>query len=593
MLPVYAQTPAIAPHDCRFVMIPMRDGVKLNTSICEPRGARGPVPFLLTRTPYGISGDTVVNSTYRFFAADGYIFVGQDIRGRYGSEGQFQMNRPLHDASDPQGIDESTDAYDTVEWLTKNVKGHNGRVGVLGVSYPGFLAMMAGIAPHPAVRAISPQAPMIDTWVGDDFFHQGAFRLSYSFEYAGDLEMSKDGSWQLPIGRYDTYDWYLALPRLSDIERDVFQGKVPTWRAFTAHPAYDVYWQRRAVQKRVVAPAAPSLIVGGWWDQEDRFGPLAIYEALEKGDASKKNSLVMGPWNHGGWRRSERRMPIVDHGTSDEVLRDIEAPWFAYWLKDQGTLATPEARVYDAGSKQWRSFDSWPPKGVARASLFLHGDGSLSFASPRSTEPQMTEYISDPAHPIPYRLRPIERTYGPGSRWRTWETEDQRFVHNRPDVASWVSAPLADDLGLAGDVIANIVASTTGEDADWVVKLIDVFPDSVEEDPTRGGYQLMVAHDIMRGRYRNSFSKAEKLRRDSPLGFTVDLHQQSYTFRKGHRIMVQIQSSWFPLYDRNPQKWVENIFEAKEKDFEKHVHRIWHTPTQQSRIDIMIRSRTP
>ena len=587
-----AQTPIVASHNCRFVMVPMRDGVKLNTSICEPRSATGPVPFLITRTPYGISGDTVVAESYRFLASDGYIFVGQDIRGRYRSEGQFVMNRPLRDPADPKSVDETTDTYDTVEWLTKNVTGHNGRAGVLGVSYPGFLAMMAGINPHPAVKAVSPQAPMIDTWMGDDFFHQGAFRLSYGFEYAGDLEMSKDGSWPLPIPTFDTYDWYLNFLPVGESGEYFFRGKVPTWRAFVAHPAYDIYWQRRAVQKMVKAPAVATLVVGGWWDQEDRFGPLATYAALEAGDAAKKNFLVMGPWNHGGWRRPERRMPIVDPGTNEEFLRDIEAPWFAYWLKDQGRLSAPEARVYDAGTKEWRSYDSWPPRGAARASLFLHGDGTLSFASPKSTETQFDEYVSDPAHPIPYRLRPIERTYGPGSRWRTWETEDQRFVHNRPDVVSWVSAPLGEDLGIVGDVVANIVASTTGRDADWVVKLIDVFPDSVEDEPSRGGYQLMVAHEIMRGRYRTSFSAPEPLKPNTPLGFTVDLHQQSYTFRARHRIMVQIQSSWFPLYDRNPQKWVDNIFEAKEKDFERHIHRIWHTPQQQSRIDVMIRAKS-
>ena len=280
-----AQTPAPVTHSCRFVKIPMRDGVLLNTSVCQPAHPHEPLPFLITRTPYGIAGDTVVRSDYRFLAADGYIFVFQDIRGRYGSEGQFIMQRPLHDPADSNGVDESTDTYDTVAWLLKHVPGNNGRAGALGVSYPGFLATMAGINPHPAVRAISPQAPMTDTWMGDDFFHQGAFRLSYGFEYAGGMELSNDQSVPLPIDQWDTYDWYLALGPLSNVNGKYFRGKVPTWNAFVAHPAYDTLWRKRAVQPVLKTPTVPTLTVGGWWDQEDRFGPLATYEALERGDS--------------------------------------------------------------------------------------------------------------------------------------------------------------------------------------------------------------------------------------------------------------------------------------------------------------------
>jgi uncharacterized protein len=586
--PVQGQTPA---YGCHFVKIPMHDGVHLNTSICEPRGPHAPMPFLLTRTPYGVAGDTVVGDDYRFFAADGYIFVSQDIRGRFGSEGQFLMNRPLHDPADPKGVDESTDTYDTVDWLLHNVADNNGRVGVLGVSYPGFLATMAGIHPHPAVKAISPQAPMTDTWMGDDFFHQGAFRLSYGFEYGGSMELSSDLSIQLPIGTWDTYDWYEQLGPLANVDAKYFHGKVPTWEAFVTHPAYDGYWQARAVQRTLTAPAVPTLAVGGWWDQEDRYGPLATYRALERGDTAHRNFLVMGPWNHGGWRRGEpRRMPVVDPGTSEAYLRDVEAPWFAFWLKDKGTLHQPEAYLYDAGAKQWRSFDRWPPaeSGTAR-SLYLHAGGRLSFDPPAAGEARYDQYVADPAHPVPYRPRPIEQTYDPrGSRWRTWETEDQRFVDGRPDVVRWVSAPLTDDVLIAGDVTARLVASTTGRDADWVVKLIDVFPDSIPDDWHLGGYELMVAHEIMRGRYRKSFTVPEPLKPATPLGFTVDLHQQCYQFRKGHRIMVQIQSTWFPLYDRNPQTWVPNIFRAKAADFRAQTDRIWHTPELPSRVEVTV-----
>jgi uncharacterized protein len=586
-----AQAAASMPsHTCRFVKIPMRDGVRLNTSVCEPVGPHEPLPFLLTRTPYGIAGDTAVRSDYRFLAADGYIFVFQDIRGRYGSEGQFIMNHPLHNPADAKGVDESTDTFDSVEWLLKNVQGNNGRLGVLGVSYPGFLATMAGINPHPAVKAISPQAPMTDTWMGDDFFHQGAFRLSYGFEYAGSMELSNDQSVPLPIGSWDTYDWYLALGPLSNVNAKYFHGKVPTWNAFVAHPAYDTLWQKRAVQPVLKAPAVPTLTVGGWWDQEDRFGPLVTYKALERGDTSNRNFLVMGPWNHGGWRNPARRMPVVDGGTQDQYLRDVEAPWFAYYLKDKGSLAEPEAKVYDAGAKQWREFKTWPPReGATQASLYLQAGGRLSFEPPTASGAQFDQYVSDPAHPVPYRPRPVEQTYDPrGSRWRTWETEDQRFVTNRQDVLSWVSEPLTDDILIAGDVTARLVASTTGRDADWAVKLIDVFPDSVPDNWQLGGYQLMVAHEIMRGRYRRSFSQPAPLTPNTPLEFTVDLHQQSHQFRKGHRIMVQVQSTWFPLYDRNPQTWVPNIFEAKASDFKPQAHRVWHTPKYRSRIDVTV-----
>ena len=583
------QSLGLGAYQCRFIKIPVRDGVHLNTSVCEPSGQHPALPFLITRTPYGIAADTVVGNDYRFLAGDGYIFVYQDIRGRFGSEGKFIMNHPLHDPADRTGVDESTDTYDTVEWLLHNVTGNNGKAGVLGVSYPGFLATMAGIHAHPAVKAISPQAPMTDTWMGDDFFHQGAFRLSYGFEYAGSMELSSDMSVPLPIDSWDTYDWYRRLGPLSNVDARYYHGKVPTWEAFVTHPTYDAFWRSRAVERVLQSPEVPTLTVGGWWDQEDRYGPLATYAALERADSSHRSFLVMGPWNHGGWRRAERRMPVVDSGTSEGYLRDVEAPWFAYWLKGQGSAPHTEAYVYDAGLKRWRSFDAWPPKGAAVRPVYLRAGGRLSFEKPGATESPFDSYISDPAHPVPYRSRPVEQTYDPrGSRWRTWETEDQRFVDGRPDVLTWRSEPLTQDLLLAGNVTAHIVASTSGRDADWVVKLIDVFPDSITDTPSWGGYELMVAHEITRGRYRQSFSAPTPLPANIPLDFTVDLHQQSYTFQRGHRIMVQIQSTWFPLYDRNPQTWVSNIFRAKAADFRAETHRVWHTPARPSRVEIEV-----
>lgn len=568
----------------------MRDGVKLNTKVCEAKNAASPLPIILDRTPYGINEMQAINGEYRFLAADGYQFVYQDIRGRFKSEGKFLMNAPLRVASDTRKWDESTDAYDTVDWLVKNVANNNGRVGVLGVSYPGFLTTMAGVNPHPAVKVISPQAPMTDTWLGDDFFHQGAFRLSYGFEYAGAMELATDLSASLPISNWDTYDFYLNLGSLANVETKYFKGKVPTWAAFVAHPTYDAYWQARAAQRKLEKVSVPTLTVGGWWDQEDRWGPLATYKALERSDNSGMNFLVMGPWHHGGWRQGTAgRMAVVDPGTSGEYLRDIEAPFFAHYLKDKATPPTPEARLYDAGAKAWRSFDSWPPKNGMQKSLYVRANNALSFDPPTAAEAAFDQYVSDPAHPVPYRARPIEQTYDArGSHWYSWETEDQRFVDGRPDVLTYKTEPLTDDVTIAGDVVSHLIAATTGRDADWVVKLIDVFPDSMPSDWKLGGYELMVAHEIMRGRYRKSFSNPEPIQPNVPTEFTVDLHQQAHTFKKGHRIMVQIQSTWFPAYDRNPQTWVKNIFQAKPVDFQAKTHRIWHTPKEPSRVDVTV-----
>ncbi|HWA59380.1 MAG TPA: CocE/NonD family hydrolase, partial [Gemmatimonadales bacterium] len=531
-------------------------------------------------------------SYFRELADEKYIFVLQDIRGRYGSEGKFVMNRPIHDPKDPAGIDESTDTWDTVEWLLHHVSANNGRVGVLGISYPGWLTSMAGVHPHPAIRALSPQAPMTDAWIGDDFFHNGAFRLSYGFEYATSMELSSDGSVPVPITRYDTYDWYLAQGPLGGITR-ALGGRVPTWTNFAEHPTYDSVWRKRSLITYLTELSVPTLTVGGWWDQEDFFGAIENYRVLEKLDTKGINYLVVGPWNHGGWARpagdSLGRIAFGD-STSRWFRTNVQAPWFAYWLKDKGPLDLGEATVFESGTNRWRRFDRWPPREATTRALYFGPDGTLSFAQPTNALAAFDAYRSDPAHPVPYRRRPIQLTYDRrGSDWYTWLVEDQRFVQGRPDVLSWETAPLTQPVTIAGDVAAKLFVSTTGQDADWVVKLIDVYPDSVPgREPRMGGYQLMVSSEILRGRYRNSFSRPEPMIPNRVTALTVGLHQQSYTFGAGHRIMVQVQSTWFPLYDRNPQTWVQNIFEAKPADFRAQTHRVYRSAALPSRIELPV-----
>lgn len=578
-------------------MIPMRDGVKLHTEIYRPKGRTEALPVFLERTPYGIAAPDhgFSNSLYRYsdMWADGYIFVMQDIRGRYASQGEFEMNRAVHDPSDAKGVDESTDTYDTIDWLIKNVANNNGRVGIAGISYGGFLAAMALINPHPALKAVSEQACMGDTWLGDDFFHNGAFRLSYGFEYSALMEGPGVGI-KLPFDEFDVYSWYLKLGVLSNVNKDYFHGKIPTWNNFVAHPAYDDFWKHRAVAYALKVATVPNMNVAGWWDQEDFYGPMATYANLEKSDAKKMNYLVVGPWNHGGWAHgtgsSLGGIPF-DSNTSEYYRQKIEAPWFAYWLHDKGTLPFTEAMLFQTGSNVWTKFDAWPPKEAQTKHLYFGEGGKLSFDAPATdSKAAVDNYVSDPAHPVPYRHRPVDNTYPddhPGS-WYTWLVQDQRFVDNRPDVLTWQTEELTDDVTVAGNVVAKLFAATTGTDADWVVKLIDVYPQKVEKDWKLSGYQLMVADEIFRGRYRNSFEKAEAIPANQVVEFTVDLHSTNHVFRKGHRIMVQVQSSWFPLYDRNPQKFVPNIFNAEQGDYQKATQTIYRTKEFPSRVDVAI-----
>ena len=577
------------------VMIPMRDGVKLHTVILVPAKQAEPLPILMVRTPYGVHDGPSLRyfntpgGPYKELAAEGYIFAFQDIRGRYGSEGTFVMQRPLRDTSVAQSIDESTDAYDTVDWLVKNVAQNNGRVGVLGVSYPGWLTVMASIHPHPAVKAVSEQATPADMFLGDDFHHNGAFRLSYGFEYSFELETSKVDT-SFPFDTYDTYEWYLKLGPLSNVDEKYFHGTRPTWENFVHHPNYDEFWKSQALAFQLDKPVVPTMNVAGWWDQEDFYGPVKTYETLEKKDTDHLNYLVAGPWNHGGWGYGDgTKLGKIDFGsaTSTYYRENIQAPWFAYFLKDKGKNNFAEATTFRTGSNTWETYDQWPPRNrTTDKNLYFRAKGQLSFDPPPSgMKDDFDRYLSDPANPVPYRPRPVEPTYYfRGSGWRTWLLEDQRFVDHRPDVLSWETEPLQEDVIVTGDIITKLYVSTTGTDADWVVKLIDVYPEEYDKDPKMGGYELIVADEVFRGRFRNGFETPEPMVPGKPAEISVDIHHNDHAFLKGHRIMVQVQSTWFPVIDRNPQTFVPNIFNAKESDYRPATHTVYRSPRYPSRV---------
>jgi putative CocE/NonD family hydrolase len=588
-------------------MIPARDGVKLHTEIYVPKDAKEPLPFFLTRTPYGLSDDEKGYSQhlnlYREMIPDGYIFVFQDIRGRYGSEGTFVMNRDPRDPKDPHSIDEGTDTYDTIDWLIKNVPNNNGRAGEAGISYGGWLTAMSLIEPHPALKAVSEQASPSDMFLGDDFHHNGAFRLSYGFEYAALMETDKT-NFQFQFDKYDTYDWYLALGPLANANALYLHGKLPTWNNFVAHPNYDEFWDKQAFTRyfKNLTLQVPNLNVAGWWDQEDFYGPMRIYELLEPHDAKHNNYVAVGPWNHGGWARSPGdKLGNIDFGanTAEYFRAKIQAPWFAYWLKDKGQLPLRAAVTFETGSNQWKNWDAWPPReGVTPSRLFFRENGGLSFEPPGAEETSaggdshatvdFDTYTSDPANPVPYRHRPIEETYSEGSRWYTWLVEDQRFVEHRPDTLSWQTDPLTKDVTVAGNIVAHLFASTSGTDSDWIVKLIDIYPEKYEPDHKMGGYELMVADEVFRGRFRDSFEKPEPIVAGRVTPYTFSLHTNNHAFLKGHRIMVQVQSTWFPVIDRNPQKYVPNIFEARASDYQKATQRIYHSKQYPSNVEIPV-----
>ena len=582
---------ADAPFTRTEAMVPMRDGVRLYTQIYVPTKNTERIPILLLRTPYGL-GDmnpAQLQAALPELAEDGYVIVRQDIRGRFKSEGEFVMLRQPRDPKDTKAIDEGTDTYDTIEWLLKNVPNHNGRVGMVGTSYGGWLTVMGMLDPHPALKAVVPQASPADMWIGDDFHHNGAFRLSYGLEYAYMMESSKEISDPSKIiDTFDAYEWYLKLGSLSNVDAKYFKGKIPTWLDFVNHPDYDAFWKRQAFAPWLNKVTVPTLNVAGWWDQEDFYGPIKIYELLERHDKARQNFLVVGPWNHGGWSRSDgRKLGRVDFGsaTSEYYRKNILATFFAFYLKDKGTGERAEATTFRTGVNEWVTHDVWPPRrDVAERKLYLSANGKLSFDPPATSGEGFDSYISDPANPVPYRPRPIELRSG----WTTWLVEDQRFVDHRPDVLTWSTDTLENDVVVSGKIIANVFASTSGTDSDWIVKLIDVYPEKYQADPKMGGFQLMIAGDVTRGRYRKSFEKPEPIPANAVERYEIGFPANDHVFKKGHRIMVQVQSTWFPVIDLNPQQFVPNIFQAKESDFKKATQRIYRSGRNASYIALPV-----
>lgn len=574
------------------IMIPMRDGVKLHAVILKPADIAAPLPFLIQRTPYGVDGTNQASFDYSRpeLARDGYIFVNEDIRGRYKSKGKFVMSRPLADHRDPKAIDESTDAYDTVAWLLQNVPENNGRAGFIGTSYPGFLAMVAGIDPHPAVKAISPQAPMIDVWVGDDFFHNGAFRQTYSYDYVRGMESSREDT-AVEYGKdkdgkpRDGFDFFLERGSFAEDVKRSGAKLLPTWKLFLEHPAYDSAWSSRGVENALNAVAVPTLTVGGTYDQEDMWGPQEEYSRLEPHDTDHQNFLVLGPWRHGSWASSMRHLGNLDYTEpiGKEYRARIEAKFFAHYLKDERGFDLEDTASFQTGSNTWKRYAHFPPKESQPTSLHLEGGGLLSWSD--STAEAKTTYVSDPANPIPYRHRPIQPTYGEGSRWYNWLTEDQRFVTGRKDLAVWKLPVLKKDLIVTGEVVADIYAATTGTDNDLVVKLIDEYPGDAP-DPKMRGYQLMTNEEIFRGRYLESFDKPAPLRSGSVHEYKFSLHDVDHVFKAGHTVMVEIQSTWFPLYDRNPQRFVHNIMTAKPEDYQPATITIYSGPEHDSTLQV-------
>ncbi len=574
-------------------MIPMRDGIKLHTIILKPGDIATPLPFLVQRTPYGVDGTTRAS----FFggrpelARAGYIYVAQDIRGRYKSEGEFVMSRPQADHHDPKAVDESTDTYDTVDWLLKNVAGNNGRAGFVGTSYPGFLAMEAGIDPHPAVKAISPQAPMIDVWMGDDFFHNGAFRQSYGYDYVYGMESNKENA-DVSYGKEkdgkpeDGFDYFLERGSFTeDVKKSGVKQPFPTWKLFLDHPSYDTVWSSRGVEHYLNSVTVPTLSVGGYYDQEDMWGPQEEYKTLEPHDSKHENFLALGPWRHGSWGSSSRHLGNLNYGESigKEYRSQIEAKFFGHYLKDEPGFDLEDTASFQTGSNTWKRYSHFPPKEAQPTSLHLVSDGLLSWSDAK--EPAKTSYESDPANPVPYRHRPIQVTYSQGSQWFDWLTEDQRFVTDRKDVAVWKLPVLKKDLVVTGEVLADIFASTTGTDNDMVVKLIDQYPDD-DPDPKMRGYQLMTNEEIFRGRYLESFEKATPMRSGSIHEYRYSLHDVDHVFKASHTVMVEIQSSWFPLYDRNPQTFVPNIMTAKPEDYKPATITIYSDSEHDSNLQV-------
>jgi hypothetical protein len=592
--------------------IPMRDGAKLFTAVYVPKdaGAETRYPILLTRTPYSVdpygadTHDKALEPGEHFVRAT-YILAYQDVRGRFMSEGEFVDVRPHNPHKKGTDIDESSDTWDTIDWLVKNVDGNNGRVGMWGISYPGFYAAAGMIDAHPALKAVSPQAPIADWWIGDDFHHHGALYLAHFFDFSYVFGQPREGltkKWleKLDHGTPDGYEFFKQLIPLNQVNERYYKNRIAFWNEMVAHPDYDAYWKARNLPQHLKNIKPAVMTVGGWFDAEDCYGALHTYAAVESQSPGATNTLVMGPWFHGGWGRSDGdRLGDVefDQKTSHFYQREIELPFFESHLKGNGKPSLPEAWAFETGRNQWRRYDAWPPKNAAKKTLYLNPGGKLDWNPPAqsvsvpnevlvSANPDYAEYVSDPAKPVPYTEEIA------GRMTKEHMTADQRSPGRRPDVVTWVSGELTGDVTLAGPIEPSLFVSTTGTDADFIVKLIDVYPGDVPDpDPNPkgvhlGGYQQLLRAEPFRGRYRNSFEKPEPFEPGAIAKIEFAMPDVHHTFRSGHRIMVQVQSTWFPLVDINPQTFVPNIFLAKPEDFRKATHRIWHRAGEQSQIGV-------
>lgn len=579
--------------------IPMRDGKKLFTSVYIPKDAAKPYPILLSRTPYSVA--PYGEDTYRaslgpaeIFAKDGFIFVYQDVRGRWMSEGDFADMRPIRETKAATDTDESTDTWDTVDWLVKQVPNNNGRVGMWGVSYPGFYTAAGMIDAHPALKAVSPQAPIADWFIGDDFHHNGAlylphmFRFFYGFGRPRPEPIAEEPPLPPPTHSPDAYGYFLSLGPLSSIDEKVFKGNVAFWREIVKHPDYDEFWQARNLRPHLKNIKPAVMTVGGWYDAEDLFGALNTYKSVEQQGHAANNRLVMGPWFHGGWGGDGDHLGAVPFGSkTGEFFREqIEFPFFRYYLKDQPDFDLPKAYVFETGSNQWRKYDAWPPAASQVKSIYFQAGGKLAFEPP-SADTGYDEYVSDPAKPVPYIVETSP------TMTREHMIADQRFASTRPDVLVYESDPLTADITFAGPLEPRLFVSTTGTDSDWVVKVIDVYPDSFPDpDPNpagikMGGYQQLVRGELMRGRYRRSYEKPEAFTPGKIDQVDYTMPDVNHTFRRGHRIMVQVQSSWFPLADRNPQKFVD-IYTARAADFQKATERVYRSRTSPSSVQVRV-----
>jgi hypothetical protein len=592
---------AKAHYDKTEYMVAMRDGVKLYTQVYTPKDKTQDYPIILFRTPYSVRYYGPKHFRRVFFneayTREGFIFVYQDVRGKFKSEGEFIVMKPHKIVKEgPDDVDESSDTYDTIEWLLENIPNHNGRVGQMGISYPGWQTAMGMIDAHPALKASSPQASPSDMWIGDDFHHNGAFRLMYTFGWLSNNartrpDQTEQRATRFSYGTPDGYRFFLELGPVSNVDKLYFHNQVPTWNEYMEHGDYDEYWEEQDVLQYLNNIKHPILNVAGWFDAEDFYGPMSIYYTIEEKNPDNKSILVVGPWLHGGWSRmAGDALGNIRFGskTGEYYREKVEFPFFLYHLKEKGELNLPEALVFETGSNQWRFYDQWPPKNTQEKSLYFHPNGKLSFSPPgQSTEDVYDSYISDPNKPVPFSEE-IRTSQG-----HLWMVEDQRFAASRPDVLVYESDVLEEDITIAGPIIADLFVSTTGTDADWVVKLIDVYPGDVPDNKPNpcgvrmGHFQMLVGADVFRGKYRNSFEKPEPFVPDKVTEIKYDLRDKCHTFKKGHRIMVQVQSTWFPVIDRNPQKFVD-IYHAKESDFQKALHKVYRSSAHSSHLKLRV-----